>query len=99
MDAYSDSSKILFYNLKGISYANSFQAMLNYELIEDLGIRLAYKFDDVKSTYNGKLEQNHWLSRKSITEYFFLLQIMNIGSLITPLYGTDRKTGNYIHRS
>ncbi len=64
MDAYSDSSKILFYNLKGISYANSFQAMLNYELIEDLGIRLAYKFDDVKSTYNGKLEQKPLASRE-----------------------------------
>ncbi|HRH67492.1 MAG TPA: TonB-dependent receptor, partial [Bacteroidia bacterium] len=64
MDSYSDSSRILFYNLNGDSYSNSFQVMLNYELIENLGIRLAYKLDDVKSTYNGILEQKPLVSRE-----------------------------------
>lgn len=66
MDAYSDSTRILFYNLKGDSYSNSFQAMVNYEVIEGLGVRLAYKLDDVKSTYNGKLEQKPLVSREKL---------------------------------
>ena len=66
MDAFSDSTRILFYNLKGDSYSNSFQAMFNYELVENLGIRIAYKFDDVKSTYQGKLEQKPLVSREKV---------------------------------
>jgi outer membrane receptor for ferrienterochelin and colicin len=55
-DSYSDSLNILFYNLDGESFSNSFQTTLNLELIEGLTLRLAYKNDDVRSTYNGKLE-------------------------------------------
>lgn len=63
MDAYSDSSFITFYNLKGKSYANSFQIMFNYEVLERLNLRLAYKLDDVMSTYQGKLEEKPLVSR------------------------------------
>ena len=56
-DAYSDSVNILFYNLKGESFSNSFQATLNLELIETLTLRLAYKNDDVRSTYNDNLQE------------------------------------------
>ena len=55
-DAYSDSANILFYNLDGESFSNSFQATLNMELLEGLSLRLAYKNDDVRSTYNDKLQ-------------------------------------------
>jgi outer membrane receptor for ferrienterochelin and colicin len=55
-DSYSDSLNILFYNLDGESFSNSFQTTLNLELMEGLTLRLAYKNDDVRSTYNGKLQ-------------------------------------------
>lgn len=51
-------SQISFYNLNGKSYANSFQAELNYNVLEHVDLRTAYKFYDVKTDYNsGKLER------------------------------------------
>ncbi len=47
--------KVEFYNLKGISYSNSFQTELSVSPFERFDIKLAYKFYDVKTTYNGKL--------------------------------------------
>lgn len=57
MDTYSDSAQISFYNLDGKSYSNSIQLSFTAELIKDLELRLAYKFDDVKSTYQGQLRE------------------------------------------
>ena len=56
-DMYSDRSSIHFYNLKGKSYSNSFQITYNTELRKGLDLRLAYKMDDVKTTYNGQLSE------------------------------------------
>jgi outer membrane receptor for ferrienterochelin and colicins len=44
-----------FYNLQGKSYSNSFQAELNVEPVDKFEVRIAYRYFDVKSTYNGKL--------------------------------------------
>ena len=44
-------SFIRFYNLSGRSYAQSFQAQFDYELIHNLDLRLAYRYYDVKTTY------------------------------------------------
>lgn len=49
--------EVSFYNLKGKSYSNSFQAELNIEPVKKLDLRLAYRYFDVKATYNGKLLQ------------------------------------------
>ncbi|MBK9412429.1 MAG: TonB-dependent receptor [Bacteroidetes bacterium] len=57
MDVYSDSTQISFYNLDGESYSNSLQGAFTAELIENLELRLAYKFDDVRSTYRGVLRE------------------------------------------
>ena len=46
-----------FYNLKGKSYSNSFQAEVNIEPVKKLDVRLAYHFFNVKTTYSGKLLQ------------------------------------------
>lgn len=48
---------VRFYNLNGSSYAHSFQAQLDYEPIRKLDVRLAYRFYDVKTTYNGVLKE------------------------------------------
>jgi len=55
---WENSQEVNFYNLKGDSYANSFQAEFSYNLFERLDLRTAYKFYDVKTQYNsGKLEK------------------------------------------
>jgi outer membrane receptor for ferrienterochelin and colicins len=57
VDQYSDSASVHFYNLKGKSWSNSLQVTFNQDIIENLGIRLAYKTDDVKASYEGVLKQ------------------------------------------
>ncbi len=56
LDLDADRNKSIFYNLNGRSYANSFQIEVIGEVLRGLELRLAYKFNDVKTTYNGKLE-------------------------------------------
>ncbi len=46
--------EVNFYNLKGRSYSNSFQAELNIQPVKKLDLRLAYRYFDVRSTYSGK---------------------------------------------
>ncbi|HEY0297910.1 MAG TPA: TonB-dependent receptor [Arachidicoccus sp.] len=46
-----------FYNLAGKSYAHSLQAQLDYELIHNFSVRLAYRYYDVKATYDGILKE------------------------------------------
>jgi outer membrane receptor for ferrienterochelin and colicin len=54
-DADASPQKILFYNLKGRSFSNSFQAEFNYELAKKLDVRLAYRWLDVQTNYNGTM--------------------------------------------
>lgn len=49
--------EISFYNLDGKSYAHSFQAQLDYEVIHKLDLRLAYRFYDVRTTYGNALKE------------------------------------------
>jgi len=52
-----DAHTVRFYNLKGTSFANSFQAQLDYEVIHNLDLRLAYRWYDVQTTYSGELKE------------------------------------------
>lgn len=55
---YENPAEVNFYNLEGKSFANSFQAEINYNLFENFDLRMAYKYYDVKTDYNsGKLEK------------------------------------------
>ncbi|WAC01555.1 TonB-dependent receptor [Lacinutrix neustonica] len=55
---YENALEVNFYNLKGDSYANSFQIEMNYEPFDQFDVRLAYKNYDVKTQYNSrKLEK------------------------------------------
>ena len=47
-----DQDKLSFYNLDGESYANTAQFDVAYELMNRLDIKLAYKLNDVFSTFN-----------------------------------------------
>jgi len=55
---WENPAEVSFYNLNGKSFANSFQAELNYDVFENFDLRLAYKYYDVKTDYNlGRLER------------------------------------------
>jgi outer membrane cobalamin receptor len=46
--------KLSFSNLEGTSYANSIQADFMYELFDNFDVKVAYKINDVHTTYNGE---------------------------------------------
>ncbi|MBP9185988.1 MAG: TonB-dependent receptor [Bacteroidia bacterium] len=54
-DLYTNYTQLLLYNLNGKSYSNSFQTEIIYEPIKKLELRAAYKYQDVKATYNNVL--------------------------------------------
>jgi outer membrane receptor for ferrienterochelin and colicins len=56
---YENPQEVNFYNLDGKSYANSIQLEFNYNLLERLDLRTAYKYYDVQTQYtSGKLEKS-----------------------------------------
>lgn len=50
---WESEGQISFYNLEGISRANSFQLSFDYNFSEAISLRLAYKNYDVKTTYDS----------------------------------------------
>ncbi len=55
---YETAGRVSFYNLSGSSYSNSIQLKLEYEIIEDLTVRTAYRIFDVQADYNeGRLQK------------------------------------------
>ena len=64
VDLFQSPQEVLFYNLKGKSYANSFQLDFNYEIIKHLNLRTAYKYYDISTdylsgTYQRPLQAKH----------------------------------------
>jgi len=58
VDLYQSPQAVLFYNLAGKSYANSFQVEFNIELMKRLNLRTAYKYYDIQTDYlNGNNER------------------------------------------
>ncbi len=53
-DVDSDPHAVMFYNLKGKSYANSFQVEASYPLFKGFNLLAAYRWMDTKTDYNGK---------------------------------------------
>lgn len=53
---WGNSRDVLFYNLNGESFANSFQVEASMELFDRTDLRLAYKYFDVQATFNGGAE-------------------------------------------
>ena len=67
-DMDQNSSQLVVYNLDGKSFANSFQLEGSYQINDNLSVKSAYKFYDVKATINGALRQIPFTSR----DRFFL---------------------------
>jgi outer membrane receptor for ferrienterochelin and colicins len=51
VDVMQSPQAVLFYDLKGKSYANSLQLDFNYEIIKHLNLRTAYKYYDIATDY------------------------------------------------
>ncbi len=51
VDVMQSPQEVLFYNLDGKSYANSLQVEFNYEILNHLNLRSAYKFYDIQTDY------------------------------------------------
>ena len=62
-DLDQDFNKVVFYNLDGKSYSNSYQADLAIEPFEGFEIYSAFRVDDVKRTINGNLVEAPLTSR------------------------------------
>jgi len=55
MDLDQHVNRVVFYNLAGRSYSHSLQVDLGFEPLEEFALKLAYKWYDVKTTYNYEL--------------------------------------------
>lgn len=56
-------NQIVFKNLEGKSYSNSFQTELSLDLSKTFDLRLAYKLLDVKAEFGGELQQKVMVPR------------------------------------
>lgn len=63
IDYDSDPTLLRITNLQGRSYSNTFQLDASYPLMEGLELMAAYRLNDVKTTYDGRLMQKPLTSR------------------------------------
>ncbi|RME98337.1 MAG: TonB-dependent receptor, partial [Bacteroidetes bacterium] len=57
VDYDADPQALSFYQLDGWSFSNNLQLQLEYELLPRFNVRLAYRFNDVQTTYrSGQLQ-------------------------------------------
>ena len=63
IDLDTDPTVMNFMNLDGKSYSNSYQIELKYEILRHLETTAAYRYNDVKQTINGELQEPALRSR------------------------------------
>lgn len=63
LDLDQSARTVLIYNLDGKSYSNSFQLEANGEILENLEMTLAYRYNDVKMTIGNQLLEKPLISR------------------------------------
>jgi outer membrane receptor for ferrienterochelin and colicin len=70
VDREQSPQTVVFYQLNqqnnGRSFSNSFQTELNYELVKKLDLRLAYRFFDVQTTYQGQLTEVPFVAKHRV---------------------------------
>lgn len=60
---FESKGLVNFYNLSGKSYSHSLNFQLDYELIHKLNLRWAYRYLDVKSTFDGVLKERPLIAK------------------------------------
>lgn len=79
-DLYQSPQQVIFYNLEGSAYANSFQAEFNLEIIKHLDLRTAYKFYDISTDYTtGKMQQPLQAEHRFFANLGFQTHILDKG--------------------
>lgn len=63
IDYDSNPTQIRIINLNGQSYSNTFQIDASYPVVSGLELTVAWRWNDVKSTYGGKLMEKPLTSR------------------------------------
>ncbi|MEO6758368.1 MAG: TonB-dependent receptor, partial [Saprospiraceae bacterium] len=64
VDVEQNYAEVNFYNLQGKSFSNSLLATLQYNLLPGLDVKLAYKWNDVHTTYSdGELRSQPLIAR------------------------------------
>lgn len=63
VDRDSIINGIVFKNLEGRSFSNSFQTEFSFSPVKNVDVRLAYKMLDVRSTFGGVMQQQVMLPR------------------------------------
>ncbi len=66
---FENPRKVSFYNLQGQSYANSIQFKVDFELLTDLNVRMAYRLFDVQTTYNGFTNEAELLQKPMVSRH------------------------------
>ena len=66
IDMDNDIAKVSIYNLKGESYSHNFQIDANVEIINDLNLILAYRYNEVWTTIGNVLTEKPLLSKSKM---------------------------------
>ena len=56
-------NSVLIYNLGGRSYSSSIQAQIDYEILPQFDMRIAYRFNDVKTKFTDEVLEKPLISR------------------------------------
>jgi len=93
-----DNAHIIYvYNLNGKSFSNSFQIESNYELFKNFDVTLAVRYNDVKTTIGGELQEKPLVNKykgllalsyqTNLKIWQFDLNIQGIGNQRLPYTG------------
>ncbi len=55
VDYDKNPQELNFYNLSGKSYSKSIQTQLDWTIVNNIDLRVAYRYNDVKTNYHGNL--------------------------------------------
>jgi len=63
-DRFTNANQVIFGALNGESFSNSFQAQVDYEVVDRFDVRMAYKRDNVQQSINGTLIEKALVPRE-----------------------------------
>jgi hypothetical protein len=80
VDIMESPQSVIFHNLDGASYANSFQVEFNYELARHLEFRSAYKYYDIKTDYlSGNYQRPLQAAHRFFANIGYMTHILDKG--------------------
>ena len=75
MDLDQSVNKVVFYNLKGKSYSHSLQVDMGFEPFEEFVMKFAYKWYDVKSTYNPDSYRDELMDKPYVPKHRLMMNM------------------------